>query len=247
VSKIYRALERSESERGGGRVAGRGAAGIVESRAPVHLDLPAHREEYEKLKVMLTLEAKRNELRSVMLISALSGEGVTTVALGLAVTMAEVARQGVLLIDLNTMAPGLDGRLAVEPRYGLGEVLSKQVAPRDAIVATPVARLSLLAAGHEPVDYSQADTLAQLDDLVKALRSDYEFVIVDAGSLESASDSLLVASRLDGVVLVVQAERTGADAVREASGDLRAAGGRLLGVVLNRRRDYLPGFLSRRI
>jgi Mrp family chromosome partitioning ATPase len=182
-----------------------------------------------------------------MLVSALSGEGVTTVALGLAATMAEVARQGVLLVDLNPARPALDERLSVRPGQGLGEVLVKEVAARDAIVATAVPRLSVLAAGRLPMDFSQSDTLAQLDDMVKGLRTDFDFVIVDAGSLETAPDSLLVASRMDGVVLVVQAERTGADAVREASADLRAAGARLLGAVLNRRRNYLPGFLSRRI
>jgi hypothetical protein len=46
---------------------------------------------------------------------------------------------------------------------------------------------------------------------------------------------------------VVQAERTGSETVRESSNQLRMAGANLLGAVLNRRRDYLPGFLSRRL
>ena len=61
MSKIYRALERSESERGGGRWAGR-VAEVLDPPAEPHVELPGHREEYEKLKVMLSLEAKRNEL-----------------------------------------------------------------------------------------------------------------------------------------------------------------------------------------
>jgi capsular exopolysaccharide synthesis family protein len=248
VSKIYRALERAESERTGDRsVNPRSSASVLEPEAEHHVPLPGRREEYEKLKVMLTLEAKRNELRSVMLISALAGEGVTTVALGLAGTMAEVARHGVLVVDLNPANPALDEHLGVHPERGLAEVLTKEVAVQDAIVATPIPRLSVLAAGHLPTDFSQADTLAQLEEMVKGLRTDFDFVIVDGGSLETTPDNLLAASRMDGVVLVVQAERTGADTVREASGDLRAAGARLLGAVLNRRRDYLPGFLSRRI
>ena len=247
MSKIYRALERAESERGGERAGVVSAASVLEPEGEAHLDVPGRREEYEKLKVMLTLEAKRNELRSVMVVSALAGEGVTTVALGLAATMAEVARQGVLVIDLNTAGPALDQRLGVRPPRGLGDVLAKEVSAREAIAETTVPRLFLLGAGRLPTDFSQADTLGQLDELVKGFRADFDFVIVDAGSLEAMPDSLLVASRMDGVVLVVQAERTGADAVREASTDLRAAGARLLGAVLNRRRDYLPGFLSRRI
>ncbi len=246
MSKIYRALERAESERSGPR-SNRAAPDVLESESEHHLDVPSRRDEYDKLKVMLTLEAKRNELRSVMLVSALAREGVTTVALGLAATMAEVARQGVLVIDMNPANPAVAERLGVRTGPGLGEVLAKQVAPRDAIVATPVAHLSVLGTGRLPVDFSQPDTLAQFEEMVKGLRADFDFVIIDAGSLEGTPDSLLVGSRIDSVVLVVQAERAGADTVREASADLRAAGARLLGAVLNRRRDYLPGFLSRRI
>jgi Mrp family chromosome partitioning ATPase len=244
VSKIYKALERAEAERTADTEA------ILHSPVDVeeehHVDLPGRREEYEKLKVMLTLEAKRSELRSVLLVSAHPGEGVTTVALGLASTMAEVARQGVLLADLSSEGPELADRLGVHPRHGIGEVLAKEVAARDAVVESAVPHLFLLGRGDRLIDMSQPDTLALLEELLRGLRSEFDFVIVDGGALRTVPDSLLVSSRVDGVVLVVQAERTGADAVREASGDLRAAGARLLGAVLNRRREYLPGFLSRR-
>jgi Mrp family chromosome partitioning ATPase len=247
VSKIYKALERAEAER------------TTDTEAILHpladdvedgheVELPGRREEYEKLKVMLTLEAKRSELRTVMLVSALPGEGVTTVALGLAASMVEVARQGVLLVDLaGGDDTALTDRLGAQPRHGLGEALAKELSVREVIVETQVPSLSLLGWGRRPADFSQPETLALLEDLFKGLRAEFDFILVDGGSLRSVPDSLLVSSRVDGVVLVVQAERTGADAVREASRDLRAAGARLLGVVLNRRRQYLPGFLSKRI
>jgi tetratricopeptide (TPR) repeat protein len=93
VSKIYRALERAESEQRTGRRpdGARASASVLEPENAHHLELPERREEFEKLKVMLTLEAKRNDVRSVMLVSALSGEGVTTVALGLAQGAYELA------------------------------------------------------------------------------------------------------------------------------------------------------------
>jgi Mrp family chromosome partitioning ATPase len=245
VSKIYKALERAEAERTADTETILHSP-IDEVDEEAHVDLPGRREEYEKLKVMLTLEAKRSELRSVLLVSAHPGEGVTTVALGLAATMADVARQGVLLVDLSGDSPDLAERLGTHPRHGIGEVLAKEVPVREAIVESAVPHLFLLGRGERAVDMSQPDSLALVEELLRGLRSDFDFVIVDGGAIRTVPDSLLVASRVDGVVLVVQAERTGADAVREASGDLRAAGGRLLGAVLNRRREYLPGFLSRR-
>lgn len=254
MSKIYKALQRAEAERGSepqGKQM-RPADVLVPSReshraeAP-HMDVPERREEYEKLKVMLTLEAARSELRSVMLVSALPREGVSTVTLGLAATMADVARQGVLMIDLNSANPVLADRLGLYPGVGLGELLAKDATRAEAIVESEIPHLFLLGRGRGSTDLSQPSSLALFEELVRGMRSDFDHLIFDGGALATSSDSLLIASKVDGVILVVQAERTGSEAVRDASNQLRMAGANLLGAVLNRRRDYLPGFLSRRL
>lgn len=246
MSKIYKALERAEAEVGSEPLETFRPSNVLVA-GPPEIDLPERREEYAKLKVMLTLEASRSDFKSVMLVSALSGEGVSTVSLGLAATMAEGARQGVLMLDLNSASPALAGRLGLMPRFGLGELLAKEASPSEAIVESQIPHLFLLGRGRAAPDFSQPGALHLLEELLKAMRSDFDHLIVDGGSLESSPDSLLVASRLDGVILVVQAERTGADTIRDASGQLRTAGAKLLGTVLNRRREYLPGFIARKL
>src|SRR5262245_37426157 len=196
---------------------------------------------------MLTLEATRSELKSVMLVSALSGEGVSTITLGLAATMAEVARQGVLVIDLNSANPTLADRLGLHVNVGLGELLAKDATRAEAVVESEVPHLFLLGRGRAVADLSQPSSLTLFEELVRGMRSDFDHLIIDGGALATSPDSLLVASKVDGVILVVQAERTGTDLVREASNQLRTAGANLLGAVLNRRRDYLPRFISRRL
>ena len=254
MSKIYKALARAEAERGasGPPTKGNRSAEILVPRADSHhtsghVDLPERREEYEKLKVMLTLEASRSELRSVLLVSALPGEGVSTVTLGLAASMAEAARQGILVIDLNSANPVLADRLGLRADIGLGDLLAKDAAAADAIVESEVSRLFLLGRGRASVDLSQPSSLALFDELIRGIRSDFDHILFDGGSLATSPDSLLVASKVDGVILVVQAERTGSETIRDASNQLRMAGANVLGVVLNRRRDYLPGFLARRL
>jgi capsular exopolysaccharide synthesis family protein len=212
-----------------------------------HLEVPERREEYEKLKVMLTLEAARSELKSVMLVSALAGEGVSTVSLGLAATMAEVARQGVLVMDLNSANAALAGRLGLRPTVGLGELLAKDATRTEAIVESQIPHLFVLGRGKASADLSQPSSLALFEELVRGMRSDFDHLIIDGGSLATSSDSLLVASKVDGVILVVQAERAGAETVREASNQLRMAGANVLGAVLNRRRQYLPNFIARKL
>ena len=251
MSKIYKALARAEAERGSGPVEKKHRPAEVPAidshPAAAHMDMPERREEYEKLKVMLTLEAARSELRSVMLVSALPGEGVSTVTLGLAASMADVARQGVLVIDLNSANPSLAHRLGLRGEVGLGELLAKDATRAEAIAESDVPRLFLLGRGRASADLSQPSSLALFDELVRGMRSDFDHLIFDGGALATSPDSLLVAGKVHGVILIVQAERTGAETVREASNQLRAAGANLLGAVLNRRRDYLPGFLARRL
>jgi Mrp family chromosome partitioning ATPase len=250
VSKIYKALARAEAERGT-KPADPSDVIIKSPRPrrvePLHVDVPEHREEYEKLKIMLTLEATRSDVKSVMLVSALSGEGVSTVTLGLAASMAEVARQAVLVVDLNSVNPVLDDRLALEPEVGLGELLAKDATRAEAVVESPIPHLFLLGRGRRDVDLSQPTSLTLFEELVRGLRTDFDHLLIDGGALATSPDSLLVASKVDGVILVVQAERTGSDTVREASDHLRMAGANLLGAVLNRRREYLPGFLARKL
>jgi Mrp family chromosome partitioning ATPase len=212
-----------------------------------HVDIPEHREEYEKLKVMLTLEASRSDLKSVMLVSALRGEGVSTVTLGLAATMAEAARQGILVVDLNSANPDLADRLGLEAPIGLGEMLAKDAGRSEAILESPVPHLFLLGRGTASADLSQPSSLALFEELVRGLRTGFDHLLFDGGALQSSPDSLLVASKVDGVILVVQAERTGSQEVREATEQLRMAGANVLGIVLNRRREYLPSFLARRL
>jgi capsular exopolysaccharide synthesis family protein len=250
VSKIYKALARAEAERGT-KPAEPSDVIIHAPRPrrvePLHLDVPERREEYDKLKIMLTLEATRSDVRSVMLVSALAGEGVSTVTLGLAASMAEVARQGVLVVDLNSANPVLADRLAIEPEAGIGELLAKDATRADAVVETPIPRLFLLGHGRQDADLSQPSSLALFEELMRGLRPDFDHLLIDGGALATSPDSLLVASKVDGVILVVQAERTATETVREASNQLRMAGANLLGAVLNRRREYLPGFLARKL
>jgi len=116
--------------------------------------------------VMLTLEAARSELRSVMLVSALPGEGVSTVTLGLAASMADVARQGVLVIDLNSANPSLADRLGLRGDVGLGELLAKDATRAEAIAESDVPRLFLLGRGRASADLSQPSSLARTPAVV---------------------------------------------------------------------------------
>lgn len=246
MSRIFKAIERAEAER---RPIVREpfvATDVLSPPPSGDLDLPTPSEEYERLKVMLALAASQSGLRSVMLVSALPREGVSTVTLGLGVALATAAPRGVLVTDIRPSWPVLARRLGVAPLHGAGDVLAKRVPVDRAIVATPVGRLSFLGGGLASCDPAHERTLTALGELFGALRASFDHLLLDGGALAQSPTALLLGRLVDGVVLVVQAEHTGEEAVREAAGQLRKAGVNLLGAVLNRRHEYLPRALARR-
>lgn len=245
MSRIFKALERAESERRGEVLKDVNLSSAFEPGPAI--DLPGHRQEYEKLKVMLTLAASRSDLKTIMLVSALPDEGVSTVTYGLATAIAEGAHQGVLVVDLSSSKPGLARRLGLSPQCGLAELLTKEASPSDAIMTSTIPHLFFLGRGSTMVDLSLPHWLDLFAELLTDLRSVFDYLLFDGGSSLTSPDSYLAASRLDGVVLVVRSEQTGMEVVRETSDHLRKAGANLLGVVLNRHRQYVPTFISQRL
>lgn len=243
MSRIFKALERAEAERRGEDIERVRPAEMLGIEA--ELDPLQERWHGERLKVMLTLRAGRSDLKTIMFISALPGEGVSTVTRELGVTMAEGAHQGVLVVELSPSPSGPAGRIS--RRWGLSDLLAKKVTRSDAVAPSGVPRLFFLERGRTVIDLSQAHWLGLFEELLEELRSVFDYLLVDGGSLKTAPDSLVVASRVDGVALVVQAERTSVAVARETEKNLRTAGANVLGAVLNRQRQYVPRFISRRL
>jgi Mrp family chromosome partitioning ATPase len=79
--------------------------------------------------------------------------------------------------------------------------------------------------------------------LIQQMRARSQFVAVDCPALQISSDALSIASLVDGVVLVVEADRTKKTQIRNAERLIESAGGRILGLVLNKRRYLVPEFL----
>lgn len=249
MSRIFKALERAEQERKGDR---RDVFSTLLPPPPTTVDdrrpaPPAITEEFERFKVMFSLAAVNAGVSSAMLISTRSGEGISTVTLGLGAALAAGAARGVLLIDLPGSRHGVADRLRLPPRPGLAEVLRGEIPWSEAVVASPTPRLFVLLRGAAPADFGQARWLELMDELLADVRSSFDYVLLEAGAVRTSPESLLIARHVDGVILVVEPGRTTVEAAQETTTQLRNAGAKLLGVLLNRRRTYVPRFLARRL
>ncbi len=155
-----------------------------------------------------------DDLRTIGVTSCNRGEGVSTVAAELAQSAAQCGERRVLLVDCNLQHPSVHRRFAVSMCPGLADVLREGADEWPAIQASPLANLSLLPAGkadaHRPWHYEAA----QLPAIVQALRGDFDLVVFDMPAVLEEASAGGIASLLDGVLLVVEAERIRWEAAR---------------------------------
>jgi capsular exopolysaccharide synthesis family protein len=199
-------------------------------------------EYYQALWARLFATAGAEPPQALGVTSCTRGEGVSTIAMNLAVAAAAQPNHRVLLVEANLQHPVLARWLNAESRPGLADLLSLGCDARHAVHRTHIPELFLLPAG-APETVANAD-LASLPSLLSDLKVSFDSIVFDLPPAESTSLALPLAGLLDGVVLVIEAERVPLETARRARDLLAQSRAVLSGVVLNKRREHLPRWLG---
>src|SRR5262249_38671246 len=138
-------------------------------------------------------------LRVVMVTSALSGEGKTSMASHLAMSLARAGRK-TLLIDCDLRKPSAHRSFDLLLDAGFSGLLQGTVPLADVVQATPVEGLSLISAGHCDAGALRALAQDRARGVFDRLRVEFEFIIVDSSPVLPVVDSLLLAPHTDGVL-----------------------------------------------
>ncbi|MEM8633890.1 MAG: hypothetical protein AAGF33_02835 [Pseudomonadota bacterium] len=194
--------------------------------------------------------------RSVMFMSATSGEGTSSVAASFALMTAGRARRSTWLVDLNltenkcfdafdrgfTVDVGRPGRpfdasLGVPAIYDLrtrNQAMRRSRSRLLVVHQIEGTRLMVTRFRRDRLHTDERIRLSTRPDWWRALRTAADWIIVDAPSLDSSGVGLAMASQMDRVVLVVEADRTRPDDVIALRREIEDHGGQVLGVVMNR-------------
>ena len=188
-------------------------------------------EAYRTLRTNILFSSLDKPIHTLLLTSAEQTPDKSLTAANLAVTMAQ-AEQRVLLVDCDLRQPTLHTIFGLSNEQGLTSAILDQEAPL-AIQPTEVLGLSLLPSG--PLPPRPADLLGsrRMEGLLNRLRQIADIVIFDTPPVQPFTDALVLATRVDGVLLVIQAGRSRRDRVREARQKLEKVKANLLGVVLS--------------
>jgi protein-tyrosine kinase len=189
------------------------------------------REQYRRLAATLHHGQAANGLKVVMIASAVAGEGKTLTASNLALTLSESYQRNVLLVDADLRRPSVHAVFKVKGSPGLAEGLMS-VEDRKLPLHVISPRLTILPAGTPSSDPMAGLTSTRMRYLIDEAREAFDWVIIDTPPVGLLTDANLLASMVDGVVMVVKAGSTPYGLVRRAVDAIGAP--RVLGVVLNR-------------
>jgi succinoglycan biosynthesis transport protein ExoP len=180
------------------------------------------------------LQFARAGTRSALAVtSADPGAGKSTVASNLALTLAEQGRS-VVLVDADLRRPQVHKIVKVPQSPGITEVMSGDASLTDAVRLTSIhSRLSAVPSGHLPKDPPEVVGSQRFDELLEELRSQFEVVVIDTPPLLAVSDAVMVATMVDGTLVVARADHTDKRALKHAVEQLRRVDAPLLGLVLN--------------
>lgn len=186
------------------------------------------------------LPAARQRLRTLALVSANEGEGTSTCVANLAKHLADQVRARVLMIDCNLYHPMLHELAGADNDEGLTDVISGAIELPSAIKQTRVPTLSLVSSGKAVVYPSLVLEPALLRERLMDRIAGFDFVLLDCPPVNSHFESARLAALCDGVILVVEGEKTRRQAAQNAKAQLNQARCKLLGVFMNKRKMYIP-------
>jgi capsular exopolysaccharide synthesis family protein len=161
--------------------------------------------------------------------------------------LARDGRYNVLLIEANLRNPSLQEIFDVHPDQNLSGYFSNGTKPASAIKKVGPENLYVVTPGSKssgPVSLFESQ---RFWEFLKTMRSEFEYVVLDGPPLPSFSESKVICSKVDGVVMVVESGKTRKQVALRAKKDIEQAGGTVLGVVLNKRKYHIPEWVYRRL
>ena len=187
-------------------------------------------ESFRNLRTAIRFINPDRPLRTILVTSAVAREGKTTTAINLAAALAQ-AGERVLLVDADLRRARLGAALGIEPGVGLTGVLTRRIALEDAIQGW--GDVGVLASGALPPNPSEMLGSVAMASLIERLGALADVVVFDAPPILPVTDSVVLSTQVDGVVLVARHGHTQKAQAAEARRRLEGVGANVVGCVLN--------------
>ena len=257
MSRIFDSMRKAEDERrrrASERIAATEveapAAGAVEGRPPVlrAVDVPGgFVRELGMLRNAIEVALVGKKKKTILFTSAMHGEGTTSIAASYARILALEGRERVLVCEMNARRPSFSNVFSTNGGAGITDYFLSSVTLTSLVQKSQPDDLDVLHVGQQDATVIQLHLNAVFPRLLEEALKTYDTVVVDAPPVISSPETPPMAGFVDGVVVVVRAGKTKREVVERALNSIANFKGRVLGVVLNRKKYYIPDFIYKRI
>jgi len=219
------------------------------STQTVELKYPAPRnslkQRFDEIKINFLARHAHESVKSILFVGASRGDGASTAAYNFAKTLAEDLDVRVLFInaDLRAPAPGSQQAPASQSP-GLTSLASAEM---RSLLPASQGNFQVLPSGRNYADPAVLFQSKRFEAFLQQVSQQFDYIVLDGPPLDEAPESIALSSKVDGVMLVIDAQNTRRKIALRAKKRIQDVGGKILGVVLNRRKFYVPNWLYKRI
>jgi polysaccharide biosynthesis transport protein len=195
-------------------------------------------EAFRQIRTALYFNTRNTNCRKLQITSAVSGDGKSTMAANLAISIAQSGKR-VLLVDCDLRRPTIHTFFGITNEAGFSTVLTEQAEPADVTHVDVLPGLSVISAGPSLPNPAEILTSMRFQDCANLLAEKYDFVLFDTPPLLPVTDPAVIAPRMDGVFLVVRLGKRERNIAERSAEILRTLEAKVIGVVVNAGRDGL--------
>jgi capsular exopolysaccharide synthesis family protein len=198
---------------------------------------------YQNLAAVVSDSTKK----VLQFIGSRQGEGTSTVVREFARVSAAKFGKSVLLLDADQRHPSLHLFFHIVPDCGWQEVVRDNGPIEKALHQIGETRLFISPSSEYSPSHPHIYNSLLIDAFLKKLRERFDLILIDSPPATTSTDGLALSSKVDGVVLVVEAEKTRWPVAENVRDRIKGSGGNILGIVLNKRRFHIPDFIYKRL
>jgi len=214
-----------------------------------HRPTPFSGMEEEMLKLYQAIEARLPgvERKIIQFIGSRLGEGTSTIAREFSLVSAFRIRKNVLLLDADRFNPCHHLFFPHSRNQGWQESVSRGHDIDSAIYRVEDTNLYIGQSSNTSTFTPEIFNSQSLETFWETLRHRFDITVIDSTPLTKSPDALAIVPRVDGVVLVVEAEKTRWTVVESVKEQIAKMGGNIIGIAFNKRRYHIPQFIYKRL
>jgi capsular exopolysaccharide synthesis family protein len=248
MGKVFEALEKARQERNGLKNPQLDIVPFPGQRPASHIEFHA---EKEMLTLFRNIDAQLENIpnKVIQFIGAKRGEGTSTIIRDFAMVSAARLGKSVLLLDADHQNPSQHLFFRADPRFGLEEIVRDKVTFEKAFfkIGDDDLRLCVYPSPQNSSFFRKFLYSPEVKEFWVDLRKMFDLILIDSAPAATSPDSIMLSRFADGVVLVLEAEKTRRPVAENLKNQIARNGGNLVGIVFNKHRHHIPDFIYKRL